>query len=366
MKQELYPGLKKVYSSVKIPSQYDGIVATFDLDKTYLATEFETLAGLMKIPFEKAKDKKNIPGAVSLVKEVRKGGYKSKAYCPIFFISGSPKSMEKVIRDKFALDEVIVDGILFKDFATALKKLQFKKIKAKIGYKLGTLIYARSVFPIKTDEILFGDDSEYDATIYSLYSDYISGRLKGFELLTILKKWETPEDEMEMIEYSMSLLKKSGWYARDAVRRIFIHMETGSLPDDYSHLSKKVTPTYSYFQTALILYRMNLITREGVFRIISDIVKDQTFSIPKHTDSLNDLIRRDLIEPKEAKKFLKVLVKKNPLALPANYIYTMKNDFLKWVDNVSKIQKIIESVNDPNRDLTLVERYMMNRPTSRV
>ncbi|MCB1201468.1 MAG: hypothetical protein KDK41_12545, partial [Leptospiraceae bacterium] len=153
--------LEKVYRNRRLPAKYDGIICTFDLDKTYLATEFETFSGLVKIPFEKAEEKRNIPGTASLVRELRRGVKKDQTPTPIYFISGSPRQLENVVREKLELDGVSFDGILFKDFGSALRKLQFKKLIDKIGYKLGALLYARSVFPAKANELLFGDDSEY-------------------------------------------------------------------------------------------------------------------------------------------------------------------------------------------------------------
>ena len=202
--------VESVYGSRKFPLKYDGIICTFDLDKTYLATEFETLSGLVKIPFEGADEKRNIPGAAALVREIRRGTSKKEAPVPLYFISGSPRQLEKVVKKKFSLDGVSYDGILFKDFTSALKRFKFKRIIDKIGFKLSALLYARSVFPFRADEVLFGDDSEYDATIYSIYSDILSGRIEPFELMTILKKWDVDLEEREQIEKNLDRLYQAG------------------------------------------------------------------------------------------------------------------------------------------------------------
>ena len=40
------------------------LLCRWDLDKTYLRSEFDTLRGLVRIPFEHAEDKVNVPGVV--------------------------------------------------------------------------------------------------------------------------------------------------------------------------------------------------------------------------------------------------------------------------------------------------------------
>lgn len=64
--------LEKIYGLKRSNSKYDGLVCTFDLDKTYLDTRFESLRKLVRIPFEKAEEKKNIPGVAAVVRELRR------------------------------------------------------------------------------------------------------------------------------------------------------------------------------------------------------------------------------------------------------------------------------------------------------
>ena len=43
----------------------------WDLDKTYLKTEFETVRGLIRTALQKPEEKLNVPGAVSLLRELK-------------------------------------------------------------------------------------------------------------------------------------------------------------------------------------------------------------------------------------------------------------------------------------------------------
>jgi hypothetical protein len=360
--------LEQIYGTRRSASKYDGYICTFDLDKTYLDTRFESLRKLVRIPFEKAEEKKNIPGVAAVVRELRRGRDERHPPVPIYFISGSPEGMHKVVAEKLKLDGVAFDGILFKNWRAAVKKLQFKKIIDKIGFKLAALIYARSVFPVKAQELLFGDDSEYDATIYSLYADIVSGALDDFEVLTILKKWEVAEDERDLIAQNLKRLKESGFKPRDAVARIFIHLEQRTPAHYHTTLSEKVVPTQNYFQTAVILYKMDAITRAGLFRVISDMIRNYKFGVTEFAASTEDLLRRSLIDKGEARKLLKIVYKGNPLALPRRIISDLRSDFVRTIDTFSSIPETIMPPmrRESDRSLTLVERYLRFAPKRHV
>lgn len=360
--------LEQIYGTRRSNSKYDGLVCTFDLDKTYLDTRFESLRKLVRIPFEKAEEKRNIPGVAAVVRELRRGPEGSHVPVPIYFISGSPEGMHKVVAEKLKLDGVAFDGILFKNWRAAVKKLQFKKIIDKIGFKLAALIYARSVFPMKAQELLFGDDSEYDATIYALYSDIVSGALEHYEVMTILKKWQVAPDEMQLISENLKRLKDSGFKYRDVVSRIFIHLEQGTPAHYHTTLSEKVVPTQNYFQTAVILYKMDAINRAGLFRVISDMIRNYKFGVTEFTSSTEDLLRRGLIDRGEARKLLKTVYKGNPLALPRRIISDLRSDFIRTIDTFSRVPETIMPPmrRETDRSLSLVERYLRFEPKRHV
>lgn len=360
--------LEQIYGSKRGNSKYDGLVCTFDLDKTYLDTRFESFRKLVRIPFEKAEHKKNIPGVAAVVREIRRGPSASQPPVPLYFISGSPEGMHKVVTEKLKLDGVGFDGILFKNWRSAVRKFQFKKIIDKIGFKLAALIYARSVFPLKAQEVLFGDDSEYDATIYALYADIVAGNLENYEVLTILKKWEVAQDELELISDNLKRLNDSGYRPRDAVQRIFIHLEQRSAAHLHTSLSGKVVPTQNYFQTAVILYKMNAINRAGLFRVISDMIRNYNFGVAEFTTSTEDLLRRSLIDKGEARKLLKTVYKGNPLALPRRIISDLKSDFVRTLDTMSRVPDSIlpPARRETDKALSLVERYLRFEPKRQV
>lgn len=359
--------LEKVYNTKRLPHEYAGIVCTFDLDKTYLATRFEKLSGLVKIPFEKAEHKQNIPGTAALVRELRRG-VNQTIPTPIYFISGSPEELESVIREKFDLDGIAFDGILFKNFREALKRFNFKKIVDKIGFKLSALLYARSVFPPQSDEILFGDDSEYDSTVYSLYADIIAGHLKDYEVMTILKKWEVDEEDIELIGESLRQLHRSEFKLRPAVRRAFIHLEVKSSPDDHNQFNDSVIGTQNYFQTSVLLYNMGHISKAGLFRIIMDLTRQYSFRAHDFASSLEDLIRRSLIEAREAQELLKLVSMGNPLMVSRGWMMEFMAEVNRVIDRLSHLPDQLNPARPAaeKTKLTLIQKYLQYQPKRRV
>src|SRR5438477_9169656 len=76
----------------------------WDLDKTYLRTEFDSLRDLWKSALETASDKKAYPGATALLRALAAGdGHR------ICIISGSPTQMKTVLAAKLALDGITYD-----------------------------------------------------------------------------------------------------------------------------------------------------------------------------------------------------------------------------------------------------------------
>jgi hypothetical protein len=131
------------------------VVYRWDLDKTYLRTEFDTLRDLLSRAFEKAKDKHTVPGASALLREIR-----ATRPAGLYILSGSPEQMRRVLEAKLRLDGVSWDGFTLKPSLKQLLRGHFKFLKDQVGFKLGALLGSREVVPENTDEILFGDDAE--------------------------------------------------------------------------------------------------------------------------------------------------------------------------------------------------------------
>src|SRR6516165_210674 len=157
-------------------------VARWDLDKTYLRTEFDTLRDLVKTALERPDQKLTNPGASTLLREMVRAGIS------VHILSGSPEQMRRRLEDKLRLDGITWDSFTLKPNLQNVLRLRFRAIRDQLGYKLPALLHARSLVDegaAACKETLFGDDAEGDAFVYSLYADYLAGRVSDDTLLEV-------------------------------------------------------------------------------------------------------------------------------------------------------------------------------------
>ena len=150
----------------RAPLDRGRLVYRWDLDKTYLRTEFDTVRDLVKTAFESAAQKRTVPGAAALLRELRATEPRG-----IYIVSGSPEQLRRVLEAKLRLDGIRWDSLTLKPQLHALLRGRFRFLKDQVGYKLGSLLETRAELPAEVDEFMFGDDAEADAFIYSIYSD---------------------------------------------------------------------------------------------------------------------------------------------------------------------------------------------------
>ena len=254
----------------------------WDLDKTYLRTEFDTLRDLLSRAFEGAKDKTTVPGASALLRELR-----ATQPAGLYILSGSPEQMRRVLEAKLRLDGVTWDGFTLKPSLKRLLRGHFKFLRDQVGFKLGALLGSREVLPAQTDEILFGDDAETDAFVYSLYADLCAGRVGAEVLVRVLEQAAVRAEEIpELLRLSVRLPR------RDHCRRIFIHLDRISSLDPFTEYGMRVCPFYNYFQPAVVLVEMGAIDAKAALRVAAELVIDQAFSPEALLASFMEVARR--------------------------------------------------------------------------
>ena len=209
----MYHKLKAPYPMARsnqrsLPRDYDGPVFIWDIDKTYLDTNFHSLTGLLKIPLELGIDKKAVTGAPELLHALR-DGRSGRENAPLYFISASPHQIRKSIERKMLLDGVAYDGISFKDPLSAVKKLRFDEIKNQVPFKLSALLLLTQELPVNAKWYLFGDDAELDAQIYSLFADMVAGRLQSKELEEILDAFRVRKRQIDNILKTLRGIEKA-------------------------------------------------------------------------------------------------------------------------------------------------------------
>jgi hypothetical protein len=229
----------------------------WDLDKTYLHTEFDTLMDLVRTAVEKPERKRTVPGAAWLIREVR-----AHTDARVTIISGSPEQMRASLESKLRLDGVQWDEFVLKPSLRNVLRLRFRALRDQVGYKLPALLAARANTPAACLETCFGDDAEVDALVYSVYADAIAGRIGASELSRVLAAAGAYPDS---IVDALAALRKVA--TADAVDRIFIRLDRGRPLTVFEPLGSRVVPVRSWFEAALVLYGAGELSADAVTRI---------------------------------------------------------------------------------------------------
>ena len=278
------------------------VVFRWDLDKTYLKGEFDSLRGLVKIPFEKAEDKIAAPGVVALIRALRDAGTRGGREVRIYFISASPPQIGRAIKEKLELDGIAYDGIVFKNQLQRLMRGKFRHLREHVGFKLTELLKAHSADPPVAAEYLFGDDWESDPLIYSLYADVVAGRLGVQELSQILGAVRV---DPPLVEEACALSEQ--FAGSEVVRRIFINLERRTPPANFRSFGGRLVPTFNYLQTAACLYQEGVLDQAGVAEVAHSLRHDSAYSPERLTNSLTDIERRGHLSKPSAVQLLAYL-----------------------------------------------------------
>jgi hypothetical protein len=257
-------------------------VSRWDLDKTYLRTEFDTVRDLVRTAFERADEKRTNPGAATLLREMARAGVS------IHILSGSPEQMRSRLEDKLRLDGIVWDSFILKPNLKNVLRLRFRAVKDQLGYKLPVLLRARtSAGESDARETLFGDDAEADAFVYSLYADIMAGRA-GEELVhAIGERGRIYDDVLEDMARCVRLVK-----AAPVVERILIHLEQQTPPGDFDIYGPRVVPFYNYLQSAFIVHEDGRLPALGVLRVATELVTQHRFDGDALARSYHDLGKR--------------------------------------------------------------------------
>lgn len=256
----------------------------WDLDKTYLHTDFDTLRDLIRTAMQKPEEKVNVPGAVALLRELTRADEHSRAL--VTFISGSPTQMRATLERKFEIDGIHPDAFILKPTLHNILRGRFRAVRGQVGYKLEALLRLRQQSP-PAPETFFGDDAEQDAFIYSLYADLVAGHIERAQLLEILQEAEVYEHNVAAIMSHVEHLTPL-----DNVGRIFIHLEGRSAPGRFWVFGPRLVPVINYFQAALVLYADGVLQVGSLVRVAAEMLQTSEYGLVELANSLQDLARR--------------------------------------------------------------------------
>jgi len=263
------------------------LVYRWDLDKTYLESEFESLRGIVKIPFEKAEDKVAAPGVATLMRALREAALRNGWAVGVYFVSASPPQIGREIKKKLELDGIVYDGIAFKDQLRRIVRGKFRQLREQVGFKLTELLKERIEEPAIATEYLFGDDWESDPLIYSLYADVVASRLAPDDLTEVLTTIGVDPPLIERARVLASEVTPS-----EAVTRIFINLERRTPPASFRSFGSRLVPTFNYFQTAAVLFDDGVLDADGVVGVARVLADNFAYRASHLANSLADVARR--------------------------------------------------------------------------
>ena len=254
---------------------YSGPLYLWDIDNTYLMTEWSSAWDLIKIRFEAAIDKRPVAGAPELLQALRRGPRSAEPERrPIYFVSASPETMRAVLEKRMLLDGVEQDGATFRDlWSKGLARPHLRHLRDVYGYKIAALLLYRLENPKTARETLFGDDREHDPEVYVLYARICAGAIRGKTLEEILAARNVRRPDIAYISSLAAELPEHDPVERIVIRRIRpLERAPGdepgaATPAPFDAQDERVQRVADYAEAAAALYAASLIEARGFTRI---------------------------------------------------------------------------------------------------
>ena len=261
-------------------------VYRWDLDKTYLDTDFQSFRGLVRIATEPAHRKRALPGATALLRALSQ-----QNDARVTVISGSPTQMQGVLSEKLAMDGIRVDELVLKDNLGNVRRGRIRALRGQLGYKLPALLEARGRSKSAAVEVLFGDDVESDALAYSVYADAISRKIGPAEVSRIMETAGAYPDEVDRALEALVSIR-----TRHAVERIFIRQERGVPSNRLADLGRRVVPIRSWWQAGIVLFEMGHLSQSDLGSVMESVYESEGRDPWPMAALAQDMLRRGWVK----------------------------------------------------------------------
>lgn len=260
-------------------------VFRWDLDKTYLKTEFDTVRDLVRTARLTAEERENVPGSAALLRAIKASHPEPHTHL-VYFISGSPNLIRAVLEKKFSLDGFEPDGFTLKPTLSDVFRGRFRAVRAQVAYKLTHLLQGRSEVPIGTPETLFGDDAENDAFIYSLYADAVSGKVSKETVTSVAEEAGAYPDQVDAIRRALDQVVHE-----PAVNRIIIHLDRRN-NQPFDEFAPLVVPVQNHLQTAIVLSLDGTLAPEVVRLVAQELLHRYEFEPKRLLEVASDVLTK--------------------------------------------------------------------------
>ncbi len=281
-----------------------------DIDKTYLETNFESIAKMAKIALESSEDKITVQGAQVLLNWLRWGepddleGFSLDQIVPLHFVSSSPPQLRRTLEEKLMFDGLLWSSDTFKDQAYNIFKGKFKLLKHQVAYKVAAIL--NLVARMKDDcHILFiGDNAESDPMIYQSISMLLTGLVTESEFVGLLSCLGVKAHQ------TRDILDRIGDVPRNVKVSILIR-RLESYPHRPSPIGGQVTIYYfdHYLELAVHLLAQNLLDPRRPFKLMREFHNRAGFSLRaigsaldaaqntfEHMDGVFEEVKRNFVE----------------------------------------------------------------------
>jgi hypothetical protein len=259
---------------------YTGPIYLWDIDNTYLMTEWSSVRDLLRIRFfETAMDKRPVSGAPELLQALRRGATLQGERRPIYFVSASPETMRSVLEKRMLLDGVEQDGATFRDLWTHnLGMPHLRHLRDVYGYKIAALLLYRLENAHGARETLFGDDREHDPEVYVLYARICSGAMRGKSLEEVLAARNVRRPDIAYIGALAAELPEHDPVERIIIRRVkAVERSPGDEPTEAPKTSPfdaqdtRVHLVQDYAEAAAKLFAARLMDARSFARIFTAV-----------------------------------------------------------------------------------------------
>lgn len=270
----------------KPENDYEGPVFVWDIDNTYLVTNLASWREMLKIPFESADEKVNVSGTASILRALQRGVAPGRAgdsaggsaepgrsaLAPLYFISASPPQLRHVLLEKMQLDGLEPFGMIFKTNIGNIRRGRFSLVRNQVAFKLLALSLLRFEGYGEGPFYLFGDDTESDAFIYTLFSDLCDGSVSRGAFENIIGKRKLKPDETAwVVQAVFDYLESRQPGGSLSVAGSYINLAEGSDPAEFTKFGSRLVPVLDSFQLAMALCGSGLLDRMGVLEVALEL-----------------------------------------------------------------------------------------------